>query len=133
MSQSYNSPSTDGEAAPAPAPGPQASMPMPGCVARLLYGPARLVSVYVAETLAAAREMSSSSLALVSDMLVKVGGVTRVHSVQCAVTICVQISRGCRSVSVAVLEELMRLYSSSNSSELRNLSTIIVEIMVREK
>ena len=108
-------------------------MPMPGCVARLLYGPARLVSVYVAETLAAAREMSSSSLALVSDMLVKVGGVTRVHSVQCAVTICVQISRGCRSVSVAVLEELMRLYSSSNSSELRNLSTIIVEIMVRDK
>ena len=78
MSQSYNSPSTDGEADPAP--GPQASMPMPGCVARLLYGPARLVSVYVAETLAAAREMSSSSLALVSDMLVKVGGVTRVHS-----------------------------------------------------
>ena len=110
-------------------------MPMPGCVARLLYGPARLVSVYVAETLAAAREMSSSSLALVSDMLVKVGGVTRVHSVQCAVTIyiCVQISRGCRSVSVAVLEELMRLYSSSNSSELRNLSTIIVEIMEGDK
>ena len=29
-----------------------------------------------------------------------------------------------------VLEELMKLYSSSNSSELRNLSTIIVEIMV---
>ena len=33
-------------------------------------------------------------------------------------------------MSVAVLEELMKLYSSSNSSELRNLSTIIVEIMV---
>ena len=54
---------------------------MPGCVARLLYGPARLVSVYVAETLAAAREMSSSSLALVSDMLVKV---SRVYNLQYA-------------------------------------------------
>ena len=72
-------PSADGEVAPAPA--PPASMPMPSCVARLLYGPARLVSVYVAETLAAAREMSSSSLALVSDMLVKVG---RVYSLQYA-------------------------------------------------
>ena len=58
-------------------------MPMPGCVARLLYGPARLVSVYVAETLAAAREMSSSSLALVSDMLVKVGRDTRVYYTAC--------------------------------------------------
>ena len=109
-------------------------MPMPGCVARLLYGPARLVSVYVAETLAAAREMSSSSLALVSDMLVKVGRDTRVYYTACNMLyfdkLCVQISRGCRSVSVAVLEELMKLYSSSNSSELRNLSTIIVEIMV---
>ena len=61
-------------------------MPMPGCVARLLYGPARLVSVYVAETLAAAREMSSSSLALVSDMLVKVGRVYSLQSIRFTLT-----------------------------------------------
>ena len=34
-------------------------------------------------------------------------------------------------MTVVVIEELMKLYSSSNSSELRNLSTIMVEMMVR--
>ena len=72
-------------------------MPMPGCVARLLYGPARLVSVYVAETLAAAREMSSSSLALVSDMLVKVG---RVYSLQYAFDLTNSVFRSAEAAGV---------------------------------
>ena len=72
-------------------------MPMPGCVARLLYGPARLVSVYVAETLAAAREMSSSSLALVSDMLVKVG---RVYYTTCNMLLTNSVFRSAEAAAV---------------------------------
>ena len=34
-------------------------------------------------------------------------------------------------MTVVVTEELMKLYSAANSSELKNLSTIIVEMMVR--
>ena len=75
-------------------------MPMPGCVARLLYGPARLVSVYVAETLAAAREMSSSSLALVSDMLVKVGRDTRVNYTACNMLLTNSVFRSAEAAAV---------------------------------
>ena len=82
---------------------------MPACVSRLLFGP--LASVFIAETLSACREINSSSLSLIIDMLVK-------------------ISFGSKTVTVVVIEELMKLYSTANSSELKNLSTIIVEMMV---
>jgi ubiquitin carboxyl-terminal hydrolase 9/24 len=81
---------------------------MPGCVSRLLFGP--LASVFIAESMSACREINSSSLTLIIDMLVK-------------------ISFGSKTVTVVVIEELMKLYSSANSSELRNLSTIMVEMM----
>ena len=83
---------------------------MPACVSRLLFGP--LASVFIAETISACREINSSSLSLIIDMLVK-------------------ISFGSQTVTVVVIEELMKLYSTANSSELKNLSTIIVEMMVR--
>ena len=83
---------------------------MPACVSRLLFGP--LASVFIGETISACREINSSSLSLIIDMLVK-------------------ISFGNKSVTVVVVEELMKLYSTANSSELKNLSTIIVEMMVR--
>ena len=43
---------------------------MPTCVSRLLFGP--LASVFIAETISACREINSSSLSLIIDMLVKV-------------------------------------------------------------
>jgi hypothetical protein len=42
----------------------------------------------------------------------------------------VQVSFCCKKTSMLVLEELMRQYNSVSSSELRNLSHILVEIMV---
>merc|ERR1712242_201851 len=81
---------------------------MPAPVSRLVYGP--LAVTYISETLSSSREMNSTSLSLIIEMLVK-------------------ISYCCYSVSMLVLEELMKLYTISNSSDLRNLSTIIVDIM----
>ena len=43
---------------------------MPGPVSRLLYGP--LAVTYIAETISASREMNTSSLSLIIEMLVKV-------------------------------------------------------------
>jgi len=89
-------------------PGPRNCMVMPAPVSRLVYGP--LAVTYISETLSSSREMNSTSLSLIIEMLVK-------------------ISYCCYSVSMLVLEELMKLYTISNSSDLRNLSTIIVDIM----
>ena len=46
------------------------------------------------------------------------------------VTLLFQICYCTVSVSILVIEEIMKLYSSSSSSELKNLSTIIIELMV---
>ena len=51
-------------------PGPRELMAMPGPVSRLLYGP--LAVTYIAETISASREMNTSSLSLIIEMLVKV-------------------------------------------------------------
>ena len=49
---------------------------MPVSVSRLLYGP--LAPVFIAETISACREINTSSLTLIIDMLVKVrSSVTR--------------------------------------------------------
>ena len=48
----------------------KAELEMPDCVSRLLYGP--LAPVFIAETISACREINSSSLSLIIDMLVKV-------------------------------------------------------------
>ena len=46
---------------------------MPVSVSRLLYGP--LAPVFIAETISACREINTSSLTLIIDMLVKVRGI----------------------------------------------------------
>ena len=103
------------------------SMPMPVPVSRLLYG--SLAVTYISETLAACREINSDSLSLIIEMLIKV--VFNSAQVRCLIGFWFfQISYCNRHVSMLVLEELIKLYSSSNSSELKNLSTITVEIMV---
>ena len=92
-------------------PGPRELMTMPGPVSRLLYGP--LAVTYIAETI---------SLSLIIEMLVKVIG-RGDRGLEILTKFPLQISHCCQSVSMLVLEELMKLYTSSNSSELRNLST----------
>ena len=92
-------------------PGPREVMTMPGPVSRLLYGP--LAVTYIAETI---------SLSLIIEMLVKVIG-RGDRGLEILTKFPLQISHCCQSVSMLVLEELMKLYTSSNSSELRNLST----------
>jgi len=81
--------------------------PMPTQVSTLLYGP--LASLYISETISACREMNSS-LSLIIEMLA-------------------QVSFCCKSFSILVLEELMKQYNSVSSSELKNLSTLLVELL----
>ena len=109
-------------------PGPRNCMVMPAPVSRLVYGP--LAVTYISETLSSSREMNSTSLSLIIEMLVKVDQIGEKNS-EMNVHSFFQISYCCYSVSMLVLEELMKLYTISNSSDLRNLSTIIVDIMVR--
>ena len=45
---------------------------MPESVSSLLYGAGNLAVIYISETIAATREINSSSLSLIIDMLVKV-------------------------------------------------------------
>eukprot|EP00090_Calanus_glacialis_P047045 TRINITY_DN9530_c0_g1_i3.p1 TRINITY_DN9530_c0_g1~~TRINITY_DN9530_c0_g1_i3.p1 ORF type:complete len:2633 (-),score=502.34 TRINITY_DN9530_c0_g1_i3:271-7929(-) len=80
---------------------------MPTQVSTLLYGP--LASLYISETISACREMNSS-LSLIIEMLA-------------------QVSFCCKSFSILVLEELMKQYNSVSSSELKNLSTLLVELL----
>merc|ERR1711915_903134 len=80
---------------------------MPTQVSNLLYGP--LASLYISETISACREVNSS-LSLIIEMLV-------------------QVSYCCKSFSILVLEELMKQYNSVTSSELKNLSTLLVELL----
>lgn len=81
--------------------------PMPQSVASLLYGP--LASVYIAEAVSACRE-TGQSISLIVDMLA-------------------QVSFCCKSFSVPVLEEVMRQYNTVSSSELKNLSHLMVELL----
>ena len=76
---------------------------MPGPVSRLLYGP--LAVTYIAETI---------SLSLIIEMLVKVIG-RGDRGLEILTKFPLQISNCCQSVSMLVLEELMKLYTSSNS------------------
>jgi len=78
---------------------------MPKEVSQLLYGP--LASLYIADAVLLFRENSNS---LVVDMLTGA-------------------SYCCKDVSLLVLGEVLRQYSTVSSSELRHLSHVLVEIL----
>jgi len=80
---------------------------MPGQVVTLLYG--SLAPAYIAEAVSACREVASS-IQLITDMLA-------------------QVSFCCKNFTILVLEELMRQYNNVSSSELKNLSNLLVEIL----
>jgi len=80
---------------------------MPGQVVTLLYG--SLAPSYVAEAVSACREVTTS-INLITDMLA-------------------QVSFCCKNFTFLVLEELMRQYNTVSSSELKNLSNLLVEIL----
>jgi len=80
---------------------------MPAAVVTLLYG--GLAPVYIAEAVTACRE-TGNSIPLIVDMLA-------------------QVSFCCKSFSVPVLEEVMRQYNTVSSSELKNLSLLMVELL----
>lgn len=81
---------------------------MPVTVCRILYGP--VAPVFVKEAVSACREVTSS-VDIIIDMLV-------------------QISFCHAKVTKIVLEEVMQQYNTVNSGELKNLSTLLYELLV---
>ncbi len=82
---------------------------MPATVSRLLYGP--VAPVFVREAVCACREVSGS-VDLIVEMLVKA-------------------SMDSEKLSRIVVEEVMQQYNTINSGELKNLSTLLFELLVR--
>jgi hypothetical protein len=82
--------------------------PMPASVRSTLQGP--VAPHFVRETVVALREVVSS-VGPVVDMLV-------------------HVARDCTKFTGLLLEEIMRQYNTVNSGELRNLSSLLLELLV---
>ena len=84
---------------------------MPESMGQILYGP--LAHLYVREAVSACHEVSAVSVPSIIQALVHVS---------------------CRSsiFSDLVLEELLKQYHSINSGELKNLSALLIEVLVSQ-
>ncbi len=89
--------------------GDASSVRTPPTVSRLLHGPA--APVFVREAVCACREVSGPI-----DPIVKV---------------MVKVSRDSQKLSAIVIEEVMQQYNTINSGELKNLSVLLLELLVR--
>ncbi len=87
-------------------------VPVPEVVGGVLTG--KLAPLFIREAVCACREVTASAVPLIIEMLV--------HSAYC-----------CATFSQLLIEELMKQYNNVNSGELKNLSTLLIEVLVSKQ
>ena len=85
-------------------------LPMPDCMIEVLKG--KLAPLYIREAVSACREVASSCIPNIIESLI-------------------HITTEAEKFSQHLMEELLRQYNNVSSGELKNLSSLLVEILVR--
>ena len=85
-------------------------LPMPVCVSDVLHG--KLAPIYIREVVSACREVTSTCIPIIIDSLL-------------------HVTKEVPTFSELLMEELLRQYNNVSSGELKNLSSLLVELLVR--
>ena len=86
-------------------------LPMPVCVSDVLHG--KLASIYIREVVSACREVTSACIPRITESLIHVTTEVPIFS-------------------ELLMEELLRQYNTVSSGDLKNLSSLLVDLLVRQ-
>ena len=84
---------------------------MPVCVSDVLHG--KLASIYIREVVSACREVTSACIPRITESLIHVTTEVPIFS-------------------ELLMEELLRQYNTVSSGDLKNLSSLLVDLLVRQ-
>ena len=91
----------------------ESKLPVPPTVTSVLYGP--IAPLFIREAVSAIREVNGVATGAVRPII----------------DMLIMVATGSKTFSERLLEEIMKQYKGVNSGELKNLSTLLLEILVR--